>query len=482
MNVQPSRASAIRSIAYFAGGLTFATIGTIIVQQDSVPSANEAHSIATSALHEFTKADHAALKPVAEDGREMVTRLSDALAETNREARNESLHHLAESLAEHDVATALAMGARIPDENDKVEFLRTVFAKWAMREPAQALAQALGYPAGLVRSETVTGAIASWSSRQPRAALAWLDANVTGPLKEESLVTVAMNWAAKDPEAAGAWFISSGSNSPAVISGLVTTWADHNPRTAAQWIEGLRDPENKQNARLALASEWAGQSPDKAAEYVSHLLGERGGSELAGSLVNTWGAADPRATAKWVATLPSGPLKNESATMLATVWAESDISSAALWAAQFPDPETKATVTGQIATAWGGVEPEKALAWLASLPPDPARTTATRGALASWAATDVPGLEKWVAKQPVNPTTDQALASLANVQVHRSPAVALQTAQAINDATERMGSLVKIYHNWNKQDPAAAADWLKTSAPPEVQQSLIQRLIFNRKN
>jgi hypothetical protein len=91
--------------------------------------------------------------------REPVVRLADALAEVNRDRRFEGLRHLGEAMAEHDLRAALALGERIPDNNDKVEFLRAVFAKWAEREPAQALAQSMSYPAGLLRSETLEGAL-----------------------------------------------------------------------------------------------------------------------------------------------------------------------------------------------------------------------------------------------------------------------------------------------------------------------------------
>ena len=176
-----------RSVAFFAGGFASAVVAMAIFQRDPAgpalpphgaipPPAQNASALASS---EAGGRSHAVEV-------EPLTRLSDALADTDRDRRHEALRHLAESLAERDLKAALDMDAWIPDGQDKVEFLRAVFAKWAAHEPAQALAQALMYPPGMLRAETLNGALESWAAREPRAALAWLDANVSGPLREDS--------------------------------------------------------------------------------------------------------------------------------------------------------------------------------------------------------------------------------------------------------------------------------------------------------
>ena len=294
MNTPKTDLAALKGLMYFVAGLVVAVTGMVFFQRapGSPSDSKVAAPVATAesnsrqSLPEESKSGTTRIIQAGEH--ENFTLLASAIADSNRDRRYEALRHLAETVAAHDVKAALDMSGRITDGNDKIEFLRAVFAKWAEREPARALAQALLFPAGTLRAETLNGALNTWAGSEPRAALTWLDANVGGPLKEESLVTIAMSWAGKNPEAASEWFTSTGSTSQAVINGLVSAWADLDPRAASQWVESLRDPDNKHNARMALASEWAGQSPERAAEYITPLLAEKGGADIADALVNAW--------------------------------------------------------------------------------------------------------------------------------------------------------------------------------------------------
>ena len=163
-----------------------------------------------------------------------MSRLSAAISEASLDSRFEGLRKLARDLAKEDPLHALEVGLKIPDGNDRIEFLRAAFAEWAVRDPAAALARGKQFPAGELRNETLNAALGTWAGRDPRGALVWSDSNISGPLKEESFVTIAMSWARREPETAGAWFIANGSTSQAVINGLVSTWADLDPRSAAR--------------------------------------------------------------------------------------------------------------------------------------------------------------------------------------------------------------------------------------------------------
>lgn len=269
--------------------------------------------------------------------------------------------------------------------------------------------------------------------------------------------------------------LASGSTSQSLINGLVSKWADLDPEEASRWVEGLQDPDNRQNGRLALVSELAGQSPERAAAYAAPLLSKPGGAELASALVNAWGTQDPKATAQWLDSLAAGKVREQAAGALATVWAASDIAAATHWSETLKDTDMKEQVTDHLATTWGAIEPEKALTWLDTLPQNKARTEATRGALDSWAATDYPGLEKWLSSRPAGPVSDMARMSLGEVQMDRDPASAMQTAQGISDPDERDDTLVKYYRYWRKRDAKAAIAWLQSSGTPEVRERLAMR-------
>src|SRR3954447_9499400 len=192
-----------------AGGLVGALI-TVLIMQSGSRSARVAdpHALPPShiAVHHDSLAD---LAKMPADLRDAMSVLSDAIGNPDRDARAEALRHLAERLVLEDVKKALAVGAKIPDANDKLEFMRALFAAWAMRDPLAALDYAkANFKPGLLQSEVYDAALEKWAARNPRDAWQWLDKNVTGPLKEQGLVALTQGWAHEDPRGAAEWFVS----------------------------------------------------------------------------------------------------------------------------------------------------------------------------------------------------------------------------------------------------------------------------------
>jgi len=403
--------------------------------------------------------------------------LAEALGHADRDARAESLRHLAQRLVAEDVQKALALANRIPDANDKIEFMRALFGAWATKEPKTALDYLKANIApGLLHSESMTAAIEKWGGSNPRDAWQWLDANVSGPLKEEGMAALVNGWARRDPQSAAAWFIETGSTAQGVLDALVTTWADLNPRAAATWVETLTNGENKLTARVCLASAWVQQDPAAAAEYFTPLVtGGREGLDLASALVNAWGAADPAATAQWIDKLPNGPARHEAAGVLATIWAANDIQRAIEWTKKLEVPEMKASAIQHIGTTWGAIEPRKAIDWLATLPADQTRTDAMQGALNSWAVTNPQEMKSWIATQNPGDTTDNARVSLGEVFLDEDPSAAMDLVLGITAPIGRSDSIGKFYRHWREQDDAAAQEWLKakwSSLPLDLQKRL----------
>ncbi len=415
-----------------------------------------------------SQSDHAATP------RDPFSVLNDALTTANRDARAEALHHLAERLVEEDPMKALEVGNRIPDANDKLEFMRALFAAWAGKDPRKAVDYLkANFKPGLLQSETLDAALEKWAGAHSQDAWKWLDENISGPLKEQGMAALVTGWTRNDPQGAAKWFVSTGSTSQTVLDSLVTTWADLDPRSAAAWIETLTNEENKIVGRVTLASEWVGQDPAAAAEYFTPMIDSgRQGLDLASALVNAWGAADPTSAAKWIDQLPPGSARREAAGVLATIWTANDIHAAIAWTQKLEVSEMKASAIDHIGTTWGAIEPRKALAWLDTLPSDSTRTEATRGALDSWAGTDPAAMKAWIAAQPASVTNDLARVSLGEVYADSDPAAAMQMALGITEHDQRGDSVAKFFHHWRKTDDAAAQQWLQTnwgSLAPDLQ-------------
>ncbi len=402
--------------------------------------------------------------------------LSEAIQTVDRDKRAEMLRKLAADLVEKDVKLALEAGAKIPDANDKMEFMRALFAAWGAKDPKAAADYAkANFTPGLMLGETIDAVVEKWAAQDPRTAREWVEANTSGPLKDEALGMLLQGWTRVDPVAASAWFLSTGSTSQTLLNAIVSTWTDLDPKAAAAWVEGLTNNENRNVGRVMLASEWASQDPQAAAAYFGPMLTDKSGLDLGTALINRWGASDPNAAAAWVDQLPHGPVRNEAAGTLATIWAAADIKAATAWSDKLEDPEMKAGVIDHLGTTWGAIEPTKAIEWIHTLPEGESRVEATKGAFNSWAATDQPGLAAYIAKTPPGPESDLARRGLAAVQSDQNHSDALQTALGINDPSLRSDEVAKYFRHWRKLDDAAAQQWLRgewNSFAPDIQARL----------
>ena len=403
--------------------------------------------------------------------------LANALANPDRDGRGEGLRRLATELVQTNIKDALALGAKIPDESDRLDYTRAVFAAWAMRDPGAAVAYAKDQMSpGLLQSEALGAVLEKWGAKDARSAYAWLDENLSGPLKEQGMTSLIQGWSRVDPAGAAAWFIATGSTSQTALNALVTTWSDLNPRDAANWIEFLSDPTNKATARVSLVSEWARQNPEQAAEYAKPWLGGPQGMDVVTALIGSWETTNPASAAAWIENLETGNVRNEAAANLTTIWAASDIQAAVRWTEKLSEPSLKAEVIDHLSATWGAIEPEKALAWLETLPADELRRGATEGALNSWAATDPTGMERWIQSQPPGERSDAARQSLGEVEVDRSPAMAMELALGAKDPVLRQDLLVKFYRHWSRKDGNAAGAWLQSAGlSPDLRERLSNR-------
>src|SRR5262245_54995020 len=62
--------------------------------------------------------------------RDPLSIVGEAIQISDRDRRLEMLRHAAAALVEKDIKLALETGAKIPDANDKLEFMRALFAAW----------------------------------------------------------------------------------------------------------------------------------------------------------------------------------------------------------------------------------------------------------------------------------------------------------------------------------------------------------------
>jgi len=400
-----------------------------------------------------------------------------ALAITDRQERGTALRQAGADAAKRDLHFALAQADQFKSPQDKLDYLRGVYATWSKEDPRAALAYSMSsLPAGNLRSETVGIAVNRWGNIDPRGAWQWSEQNLSGALKEQALTDLMIGWTRRTPEVAAQWLASTGYKSQPLVNAAVTTWAEQDAPAAYKWARSLKDPDLRKLATPPVISEWALQDPKLAAAPVAELIANPEGPDLATTLMNIWGSTNPSEAVPWVNSLPAGDGRNEAAATLATVWAASDVDAAIKWAGTISDVTTRRQVITHIGTTLGAIDPDKGLNWLESLPPADAER-GIAGAYNSWAATDTVGMSQWINAQPVTPDLDQARLSLADVLSATDINGAMTLASQIATPLGRDSAITRYFHQWRKIDEASAQDWLNanwTALAATTQQRLTQ--------
>ena len=401
--------------------------------------------------------------------------LPEAMKITGREERASALRDAGAKAAGKDVRMALDQAAQMKSSQDKLDYLRGVYATWSKSDPRAALSYAMSnFTPGQLRNETVGIAVNRWGASDPRAAWQWGEQNLSGPLKEQAMTDLMIGWTRKTPEAAAQWLASTKVYSQPMINATASTWAETDPQAAWKWASAINDPLVRRSALAPVVSEWGLQDPPTVAATIAPIVNQPEGVDLATALANIWASTDPKAAADWVYKLPPGAGRNEAAATLATVWAASDIQGATAWAKTIGDAETRRQVITHIGTTWGAIEPEDALNWLATLPANET-TSAVIGAYNSWAAVDAVGLNDYVQSQPVTAAMDQPRLSLADVMAATDIQASIDLALGISTAQGRDEAVARYFRQWRKTDDPSAQAWLQqtwASLDPTTQQRL----------
>ncbi len=379
--------------------------------------------------------------------------------------------------ARNDLKAALEMGVSIKRLQDRVDFHRGLFGVWSEVDPESALAHAKrNFNPGLMQSELIGLVVNKWAADDPQDARVWTEQNLSGPLREQALTDLMVGWTRRNPDLASKWVIESRSATQPLLSAVGTTWAEQEPKEAAEWAMDIPYASSRRAAAVAVAVEWARQDPQEAAEFFSEVASasEPEGLDLATVIADVWGTSDPASTAEWVATLPDGAIRDQAAGTLATVWATRDIEAAVQWAATIGDDSMRGQVIAHLGTTWGALEPDRAIEWLAELPLEEAQA-GLKGAFNSWGAVDRGGMQDWVENAEPSDVVDQARRSLADVVSQDDILSAIDLSMGISDTTARNDAVARYYRHWRKIDDASAQEWINEvwrEAPSDLKDRL----------
>lgn len=171
-----------------------------------------------------------ALAGTADDGaKHGETALLSALREPNELRRAHDLFGVIDKMAPGDVAAAIALARRMPEQ------------RWAGADPQAASAAVLALPPGDLRNRVLESVVESLGSRDVPAALRLIEQMPPGNARKDALGQISQRWASSDPQAA-AQYVSAlppGDTQKRAVSSVAAVWARTDAGAPLAWTAQL---------------------------------------------------------------------------------------------------------------------------------------------------------------------------------------------------------------------------------------------------
>ncbi|HEX2854171.1 MAG TPA: hypothetical protein VHO24_13120 [Opitutaceae bacterium] len=285
--------------------------------------------------------------------------------------------------------------------------LAALLEERARTDAAGALALAAAEPNRLRREKFQHASLRGWAERAPDAAADWVNANLAEPGRDAAIAAV-IEGATSAPDAArqlverltradpaqayayghtliqalaargefatAAQFATSSETEASArtewINGAFSSWAQHQPKPAAQAALTLADPDARRVALGGVTAGWARAEPAGLAEFSLQLPAGAERSAALGESLRHWVMQDAVAASAWINRLESS--------------AEIDAGAAAI-----------ATLQPLIAN-----RPDVALGWAESIVEPELRLQTLGAVLQTWSLTDLAGAQRYLHDHP----------------------------------------------------------------------------------
>ena len=226
-------------------------------------------------------------------------------------------------------------------------------------------------------------------------------------------------------------------NQNAVLSGLVSAWADVGDlRTLAPYLESMPD----------------GGKRGPLIDHLARALVRRHGIEGAMSWVDALPEDDS----------PDGLARN----IFLLVLRFATITSPKLgktWYEDNADSVRARGALGIVAAEWVEHDPSAASAWLLGHPDTPDARASVSSAVLRWLEIDPDGVEDWLDAHRDRPLAMASANQLVRNLAPRRPLDAIEWTKAIDDANMRARALGLAVRTWLENDPEAARAWIASA-------------------
>ena len=286
------------------------------------------------------------------------------------------------ALAERDPKAAAEVIARLEDTPNRDERLYELMQIWVGKDPTQAAAWVVGLSIGSLKNDATAELGLAWGSVDPESAASWV---------EENIFT---------------------QNAPAGAASLTSAWARTDLESVTEWIESLDpDVPARQDAAKALAYHLGELDPERGKAWLSRLK-EKDRNRVAVNFATSWSDHDPRAAADWLrfqAREISAAVRDQAMLAVIHSWThtEDEAANASTWIDGLADGVLKENAKATFAESHAENSPSEALPWAQNIKDPERRQEVTMVVYEEWAIQDLDGFKDEITRSW--DTLDQSL-------------------------------------------------------------------------
>jgi hypothetical protein len=160
-----------------------------------------------------------------------------------------------------------------------------------------------------------------------------------------------------------------------------------------------------------------------------------------------------------------------------TAWAARDFDAALAATMKLPDGEERNEALCAVCNGLAQTDPADAVKMAQEFRLDQQGTAILQDLVQQWAGTDLVASLAWVGGQPAGAARDEMTTRVAFIMAQGDPAdAAALVMNQIAPGAARDEAIMTVLHQWGQQDMPAAARWANQSAPPGLQERIINEL------
>lgn len=377
-----------------AGSNAVAGVSPSALPSPGSPARSGSHKGSTSGGHaEAVPGSRIPLKPG-----EIESVAREALSDPNPVKRQLAFARLLEGMTPEN---AQAIRDQLANGRASGEQWQLFQYAWGAVDGAGALAVAAKIENDDQRNGALSQALSGWASASPQQAIEWLG-RLEKPEDRNKLQGSLIGGLADHDIGVATRYVldlaASGEDGAAGYMGIVAAeqLRKEGPASSALWAESLPNGDAKTNALERVANSYVDQDPAAAAAWAAQFASVDYGARVIDEVGEEYAERDPSAAVKWLLGLPVGRAQEAGMHGALGEWARRDPTAASQFLIDLPQSPLKDQAVSGFVRRVAWEDPESAVAWARTIAQESTRSEAMTRAAQAWFVRDREAALQWL--------------------------------------------------------------------------------------